>query len=72
MGDRVRLDREGDGIYRIYRGGVKVGTVVRLDDTSDGGWVARLMAPRDWRWAWAAPTRRQAVGGLVRHLEETK
>ena len=65
-GTRVRLTREGEGIYRIRIADTLVGWVVSYAD----GWTARLQA--DSRWAWSAPFRRQAVDGLVRHLEESK
>lgn len=64
---RVRLAREGESIYRIWVDGVRVGSVAGHAE----GWTGRLLPPRDARWAWQAPRRRDAVSQLVRHVEES-
>jgi hypothetical protein len=61
---QVRLTREGEQIFRVWLDDEHVGTVVATAD----GWTARLAPPRDSRWAWAAPQRRDAVAGLITHL----
>lgn len=66
MSGRVRLEG-GEGFYGVFVDGVRVGVVVAQFDS----WAATLLGfdRRPTQWAWTAPTRRDALAGLLRHLD---